>query len=336
MVRNHSLDNAKFILILLVVFGHLIEPYIGEDTAFKVIYLFIYSFHMPAFVLVSGMLSKAILSEDATDRMIKTILVPFIVFTLFYESVYFLENGQLSKYIRGLQPYWVLWFFLSLFIWRLLLPVVVKFRYPVVFLVMVSLLAGYFDPIGRFMGISRTIYFFPFFVIGYLMTPDLLSNLKLNKIPKVFFMVVLGMNIALFASFHEMSEDWLLGATSYFDYDVQVWSAGLIRFALYCLSLLTVVSFLFLVPRNPVFLSRKGVNSLQVYVWHPIVITVIMLSGLSQAIMQLSGPLALIVFFVTAFVLSVILSSNFVSLATQRFLISPAIYFLTILRTDRN
>ncbi|VAV93412.1 hypothetical protein MNBD_ALPHA01-1688 [hydrothermal vent metagenome] len=332
MARNHSLDNAKFILILLVVFGHMIEPYIEENRAFKVIYLFLYSFHMPAFVLVSGMLSKAVLDEGATDRLVRTILVPFIIFTLFYESVYFLENGHLSKYIKGLQPYWVLWFFLSLFVWRLLLPVVVKFRHPVVFLIMVSLLAGYFDSIGRFMGISRTIYFFPFFVVGYLMTADVLSNLKLNKIPKVIFLAVLGLNIALFSYFHEMSEDWLLGATSYFDYDVQVWSAGLIRFALYCLSFLTVMSFLFLVPKGAGFLSRKGENSLQAYVWHPIFITVITLSGLSQNTMQLSGPLALIIFFVTAFVLSAMLSSNFVMSATQRFLISPAIHFLTILR----
>lgn len=47
--RNFSLDNIRFILMLLVVYAHLLEiasPFMGSELIYKVIY----SFHMPVFI----------------------------------------------------------------------------------------------------------------------------------------------------------------------------------------------------------------------------------------------------------------------------------------------
>ena len=56
--RSIHLDNAKAILIALVVFGSLLELGLLRTGAGAFAYLFIYLFHMPAFALVSGVLSK--------------------------------------------------------------------------------------------------------------------------------------------------------------------------------------------------------------------------------------------------------------------------------------
>ena len=48
-------DNLKFILILLVVVGHLADTFTGESESFRALYLFIYSFHMPLFFFISGL-----------------------------------------------------------------------------------------------------------------------------------------------------------------------------------------------------------------------------------------------------------------------------------------
>ena len=48
-MRNNRMDNIKFFLIFCVVFGHMLEL---VDTG--VWYKIIYSFHMPAFIFVSG------------------------------------------------------------------------------------------------------------------------------------------------------------------------------------------------------------------------------------------------------------------------------------------
>lgn len=56
--RDSYFDNAKFLLIFLVVFGHIIRSYIHDNDALLHIYKFIYTFHMPAFILISGYFAK--------------------------------------------------------------------------------------------------------------------------------------------------------------------------------------------------------------------------------------------------------------------------------------
>lgn len=45
-------DNARAILILLVVFGHMLQPYTSGDKYLSALYLVIYSFHMPTFCYI--------------------------------------------------------------------------------------------------------------------------------------------------------------------------------------------------------------------------------------------------------------------------------------------
>jgi len=57
--RNIKLDNFKGILIFLVVIGHSLFSYnyFNKDISIKIVN-FIYSFHMPLFLIISGHLSK--------------------------------------------------------------------------------------------------------------------------------------------------------------------------------------------------------------------------------------------------------------------------------------
>ena len=53
--RNYSLDIFKGVLIFLVVFGHFLLPVKEREyTLFNKLFFFIYSFHMPAFIFLSG------------------------------------------------------------------------------------------------------------------------------------------------------------------------------------------------------------------------------------------------------------------------------------------
>ncbi|MGR5132550.1 acyltransferase family protein [Vibrio alfacsensis] len=103
MGRTSFFDNAKFILVFLVVFGHLIEPLIEHSPIIKVAYLSIYSFHMPVFVIISGMLSRSDASSEAVAKVIRNILVPFIAFT--YEAFNYFTTGSIiffSMNLRGI------------------------------------------------------------------------------------------------------------------------------------------------------------------------------------------------------------------------------------------
>lgn len=58
--RNLKLDNAKGILITLVVIGHMLLPIQGTTRGVTNFFYVIYAFHMPAFVFISGLLAQRI------------------------------------------------------------------------------------------------------------------------------------------------------------------------------------------------------------------------------------------------------------------------------------
>lgn len=52
--RNTFADSIKFFLMFLVVYGHLMQEHIEGNSVNATIYCFIYTFHMPLFLLLSG------------------------------------------------------------------------------------------------------------------------------------------------------------------------------------------------------------------------------------------------------------------------------------------
>ncbi|MDI1538643.1 acyltransferase family protein, partial [Staphylococcus aureus] len=81
--RDYFFDNARAILILLVVFGHMLQPYTSGDKYLSALYLVIYSFHMPTFLFISGYFAKNIDKPYYLEKISKRLIVPYmIVFAL--------------------------------------------------------------------------------------------------------------------------------------------------------------------------------------------------------------------------------------------------------------
>ena len=130
----------------------------------------IYCFHMPVFVFLSGYFSK----EINPQKLVGSCLIPFFIFNSIYAI--FIEKSY-----NLLKPEYLYWYLLSLFFWRLLiLPFKNKKQLLVVSLFM-GLFVGYISDVDRFLSISRTICFFPFFIAGNLFTEN--SMKKLRKLP---------------------------------------------------------------------------------------------------------------------------------------------------------
>jgi len=92
--RNEYLDYLKGILILLVVYGHTIQFLVYKhseefwyDPAFK----FIYIFHMPLFMAVSGFVSYGSLGRSTALETIRKrflqLIVPIFCWEILYESI---------------------------------------------------------------------------------------------------------------------------------------------------------------------------------------------------------------------------------------------------------
>lgn len=157
--------------MFLVVFGHCIEPFVGIPF-FKALYLTIYSFHMPLFVFITGFLAKYNKNKCIRFLIIFLILqvihvVPTIIQTLIVSpqgvSVY-----DIFKII--FTPGWTLWFLSALVLWMVSLKFFKNISYLDIFVFFViTLLLGFIPYVGEFLNISRTFYFYPFFLLGFKM-----------------------------------------------------------------------------------------------------------------------------------------------------------------------
>jgi len=304
----------------------MIEPLIADDKSVKTLYMTIYSFHMPAFIVISGMLSRAELNQKSVLKTVGAVLVPFVVFTLFYELFEYVTTGHPSSYLKNLRPYWMLWFLYSLFIWKMILPLFLRVSYPVTVSIALSLAAGYFESIGYFLGVSRTIYFFPFFVVGHKMTHKRLREMRIKYsglLFRMFFSGIIVMNVLFFAAFDGIEEKWLYGSFSYSKLGYEGLDGLMMRALLLLMAFSTLFSFLMLVPNSKNRLFSRGKNSLYVYVWHGFFIKVFVGIGLVSMVAQLPLWIALSVFFIVSALLTLLLSRDFIAEKTHRLFFAP-------------
>lgn len=164
--RDYLFDNYKALLVFLVVVGHFIEPcYKNNDFLFFLKWLIV-SFHMPAFIFISGYFSK---KEIPISKMIQKLLVPYLV----YEVIYYLLYVYIIDKPTGLYlfyPKFSLWYILSLFFWRVITPFVKKIPHHMILSIAGGLLIGCSGMSDNFLSIPRVLVFYPFFLAGILLT----------------------------------------------------------------------------------------------------------------------------------------------------------------------
>ncbi len=307
-------------MIFFVVFGHLIEPITNTNEVTKTIYMFIYSFHMPIFIILAGALTKLDISEKRISKTIGTLMVPFLVFTILYEAFNIISTGSISHYTLNWQPYWILWFLFSLFVWKLTLPIILQFKFPLSISIVISLYAGYIGDVGYFLGVSRTLYFFPFFIVGYKLGPALLSNKYLTAIPKSLYFAIICFNAAVFWLFNDWPQQWLYGSMSYEKLSSVEWYSFVIRTMFYSISFISSIAILMIMSNKKSVLSTRGKNSLFVYVWHVFFIKTAVYFGLIKLLSDVSS---LFVLFISAMIITFLLSSAFVANLTNKILLAP-------------
>lgn len=313
--RESYFDNAKFILIFLVVFGHFLQTFIADYAGVRVLYIYIYTFHMPAFVLISGFFAKSFGKPGYLKKTMKKLILPYVFFQLIYSIFYYFLLSKDNLSIQFLDPEWSLWFLLSLFFWNIMLFIFAKIKpwKSICIALFVGLVAGYFDIIGGYLSLSRTLVFFPFFLVGYFLKKEHFYYLKTH-----FVMILGGIFIVLllsFITFHpNLNDKWFLGSKPYANF-VEVKSLGLfIRALVYLISFGSIAAFFSFIPRKRLFFTKWGKNTLYVNLLHGFFIKFFR-EG-SQTDFQYS-PSTFLLLFVVTFVLTVLLSSRLVKIFVQ-------------------
>ncbi|OCA85643.1 acyltransferase [Bacillus sp. FJAT-27225] len=267
--RDYYFDNAKFILIFLVVFGHLLRAFIEDNEIFYALYKAIYTFHMPAFILVSGFFAKGFNEKGYIKKITKKLILPYIIFQVIYSVFYYFLYQKPTLVIDPFNPQWSLWFLVSMFYWNLLMIPFSKLKAAtaIPIALAVGLLIGYVDWISNYLSLSRTFVFFPLFLAGYYLKKE--HFYSLFTVPKRIFALVAF--IALFAGFYmypDMQYQWLLGSKPYEAMGAASLLAMFKRLGIYILSFIMVMSFFAFVPRKQYFFTTLGKRTLYVYLLH--------------------------------------------------------------------
>lgn len=295
--RNYLLDNLKVILIFFVVFGHTIEYYIKDSKLLMTLYIFIYIFHMPLFIFISGYLSKNFYKMKR--KAVKNLLIPYIIFNMiWYTAVYI---GTKKAMFTVMYPGWTLWYLLSLFFWRIILKYIVKIKNILLISFIVGIIVGVIPTINGYLSISRTIVFLPFFLLGYYTKEGHFDKLRnINKL-FAFIGIALFLFIAIFVvNYNVVDYKFLYNSYSFSSLEVGLFNGLLYRGILYISSILFGVCVIMLVPNIKQAYSNIGKATMNVYVFHIYLVMLVYFfipkwnMGILQNILILLSPVLII------------------------------------------
>lgn len=280
--RNIFLDVLKGVAIFLMLWGHCIQYCIvgsGLDFWDNGVFKFIYSFHMPLFMLVSGFLffyscinrSLNDLLKHRTQALLQPIIFgsffDYLVTTAFFSALQgnFFEIFD-GKWIGRLPSLWFLWSVLAA-------SVVTAFVYKIsngritrliLFVVMIPVVA-------IFPNTSMNLFMYPYFLTGFYFAkykekiPVLLINLKYLCLP--LFPVLLS----VYENKNSLFTTGLLSNIVIREFLINVfrWFNGLVG----SIFVITVLQFIYQntstkceKPWLTIGLSKLGRKSLQIYI----------------------------------------------------------------------
>jgi fucose 4-O-acetylase-like acetyltransferase len=270
--RDYLIDNVKGSLITLVVLGHFYEPYIMQNNVMKAIFVCIYSFHMPLFVFISGYLSKSDKSSGAY-KLLTTILIPYLLFSFLWYLRQSIHTGHWSLDI--LSPPFHLWYLLSLFIWRLILPFFKMIKYPLLVSIIISLLIGLSSMNNNILSLSRTFGLLPFFLAGAFCEPSKLHAIHNNKYIALFGLVgLLAIIWYLFNNTLQTPPNWsmVFWQLSYHEGQLTYLQGVVFRIILMIIASAMGLSVIVLSSTKKLLFTKLGAQTLTIYIFHGFIV----------------------------------------------------------------
>ena len=303
--RSAYWDNIKGFLILLVVFAHILFQLQNSFPAVNATVDYIYMFHMPAFVFVSGFFGKSPNSRSFTV-IIKLIFLYFI-----FNSI----MGFIYGFTSLLQPMYSYWYLIALIVWRLTAHHIAEFKEINLILFVTAVFIGFYPTVDNTFAAARIIGFYPYYMAGYKLTEEknnALISKKYIKRASVGILTLLCAGMLAFVAY------------SYFGYtdgDFQMTGYSHAadpfgRIILYIIAFLAIYSIRCLAPqKNIPLLTSFGRNSLWIFILHrPVTLL------LSDIIIGLPPAYIMLISVLSAFVICIIFGNDIAARYLNRFL----------------
>lgn len=167
-VRVQKWDILKALLIFCVVLGHMVNSYVETEEEMRKVFLFIYTFHMPLFLFVSGLFAKRTVNEKNKYRVAGYLALFVVMKVMFFAyNAFFFNVYEFDLATEQTLP----WFMFVLAAFSVITMVIQDLApsYVLAISILLACVSGYDPLIGDRYMLSRIIVFYPFFYVGYIL-----------------------------------------------------------------------------------------------------------------------------------------------------------------------
>ncbi|MCB5906717.1 acyltransferase family protein [Streptomyces pinistramenti] len=267
--RDAFFDNAKYLAIVLVAMGHAWEPLTDGSRAAEALYMAVYAFHMPAFIIISGYFSRSFdMRKDRLQRLITGVAVPYILFETAYAFFKRWADNDPGHPISLLDPWFLTWFLVALFIWRLTTPLWKIVRWPVPLALTIAVLASVSPEIGDDLDLQRVLQFLPFFVLGLHLRPEHFQMVRRRAVRIAAVPVFAAALVIAYWAAPRMASAWFYHRDSAQELGTTWWAGVVMTLALFGCSLVLVACFYSWVPTRHMWFTVLGAGTLYGYLLH--------------------------------------------------------------------
>lgn len=262
--RDYFFDNMRAILIILVVWGHVLDDTPKNDFA-QSIYYFLFFFHMPALTFISGYFSKNL--EKIRNTAFVKLLLPYLILNV-CDYIYKTRILHLDyDGLRFFRPFWGLWYLLALFLWKFFLKDIVRIRFVLPLSFLFALFSGYSREFSEYLALSRVICFLPFFLLGYYCTHENIEKIK--KIPKLLSIGIMaaGYGVAFLIVKYDIFKKEILYLRKPYPQESET-EGLLLRLFVYVIAIVLTVAVINLVGSKKSILTSIGTSTMTIYIMH--------------------------------------------------------------------
>lgn len=294
--RDAYFDNVKYLAIVLVAVAHAWEPVMDGSRATRALYMVVYTFHMPAFILVSGYFSRSFdMSSAKVKRLVTGVVVPYVLFETAYSLFKRYAGGAEDTPVTLLDPLFLTWFLIALFIWRVTTPLWQSLRHPLPVALAIAALASVTPGIGDDLDLQRVCQLLPFFVLGLLMKPEHFQLIRRREIRMLALPLAAGALAFAYWAAPRMRLGWFYRSNSAQEMDFQWWTGPVMTLVMFGCALLLTIAFLAWVPRRHMWFTALGAGTICGYLLHGFLVKGAGYYGLFDRYEWLTGPVGLVV-----------------------------------------
>ena len=362
--RDFHIDNIKGVLIFLVVLGHMLGYLQETHSAFATgVRTFIYFFHMPGFIFMSGYLAKGFLTKEYKAEKLLSFAWLYLLFKDAIELVHFIferpyfetahhpavwtlivllfcggiwllsfaysKSALFRKaFILGVLIFSLLkinmltvgaapWYLLSLIWWHIFLYLTknMKPKYVLIGAVLLAAVIHYQEPVGKFLSLSRTIHFLPFFLMGYYIKKEQFQAVVKNAKCRKALPAVLLLSACVLIPYGRGVQKYLgvffFGIAPYSQLKSRLFPFAPLICILWMAAVVLMLFGLFILcPKKETFLCRFGKNTIGIYILHRLFKDFLIFGGFYE-LLSANGYLAVLEIMIVSLLLTFLFGTAF-------------------------